>query len=80
MQKSSERKATAICLFGSSLVVGQLGFIGFGTFHYLSWDIMEPICYLMTMGNFTFGFFFYLMMKRDLELTSVHEILAYRMT
>lgn len=41
---------------------------------------MEPMCYLMTFGNFTFGFFFYLLMKQDLELTNVHDILVYRMT
>jgi len=39
---------------------------------------MEPICYLMTFGNFTFSYFFYLGMKRDLELTNIHEILTYR--
>lgn len=38
------------------------------------------MCYLMTFGNFTFGFFFYLLMKQDLELTNVHDILVYRMT
>jgi hypothetical protein len=41
---------------------------------------MEPVCYLMTLGNFSFGYFFYLMMKKDLELTNVHDIMAYRMS
>ena len=41
---------------------------------------MEPICYLMTFGNFTFSYFFYLGMKRDLELTNIHDILSYRFT
>jgi hypothetical protein len=45
-----------------------------------SWDIMEPICYLMTFGNFTSGYFFYLWQKRDLEITSLFDILVYRMT
>ena len=41
---------------------------------------MEPICYLMTMGNLTFSYFFYLANKRDLELTNINDILAHRMT
>jgi hypothetical protein len=37
---------------------------------------MEPICYLMTFGNMTAGFAFYLKAKKDLELNSVHESLT----
>ena len=61
-------------------MLGQFGFIAAGTFHFYCWDIMEPICYLMTFGNFTAGYFFYLTMKSDLELNSLHEILTERMT
>ena len=39
---------------------------------------MEPISYLMLLGNFTFGFFFYIMKKRDLALENLHDILTYR--
>lgn len=51
-----------------------------GTFDWYSWDIMEPICYLMGFSNFTFGYLFYMSMKRDLELTNFHEILTRRFT
>ena len=54
--------------------------ITLGTFHYLSWDIMEPVSYLMMLGNFTCGFGFYALMKKDLDLESVTDILVYRMT
>jgi len=40
---------------------------------------MEPMCYLMGFSNFTFGYFFYLAMKKDLELSNFHEILTYRL-
>ena len=63
---------------GSSVLIGQFYFIMAGTFHYLSWDIMEPISYLMMLGNFTFGFWFYLWQKKDLELSSLQDILTYR--
>lgn len=72
------RKSNVVCLFGSSIVLGQFGFIASGTFHYACWDIMEPLCYLMTLGNFTFGFFFYLLAKKDLELSNFHDILTHR--
>lgn len=34
----------------------------------------------MTLGNLTFSYFFYLGMKKDLELTNIHDILVHRMT
>lgn len=63
---------------GSGIVISQFGLIAIGTFELYSWDIMEPINYLMGFTNFTLGFFFYLGMKRDLELTNFHEIMMYR--
>jgi len=67
-----------LCVLGSAWGIGQFYIIFMGTFQYLSWDIMEPVCYLMTLGNFTAGYAFYLMMKKDLELTNVHAILTER--
>ena len=49
-----------------------------GTFIYFSWDIMEPIAYMMLLSNFTFGFFFYNIIKRDLELSTIGDILKTR--
>ena len=63
---------------GSSIVLGQFAFVAAGTFEYFSWDIMEPICYLMTFGNFTAGYAFLILSKKDLELASVHEKLTAR--
>ena len=60
LEKTASRKSTALCWLGSSVVFAQLGFIAWGSFHMYSWDIIEPICYLMTFGNFTFSYFFYL--------------------
>lgn len=68
----------ALCVAGASIGIGQFGIIAFGTFEYLSWDIMEPIAYLMTFTNFTFGYLFYLRAKRDLELSNIYEILTQR--
>ena len=65
---------------GSVRALAQFSLIFFGTFHYLCWDVMEPVCYLMTFANFTGGFFFYIKMKDDLELTNLHDILTERFT
>lgn len=80
LRASASRKATMLLGFGSSIVLAQFAIIFQGTFHYLSWDIMEPVCYLMQLGNFTFGYAFYLAMKKDLDLTNFHEILTIRFT
>ena len=69
----------ALCIAGASIGISQFGIIAFGTFEYLSWDIMEPVAYLMTFTNFTFGYLFYLRAKRDLELSSIYEILTRRL-
>ena len=36
-----------------------------GTFNWLSWDIMEPISYLMMFGNFTAAFGWYTLYITD---------------
>jgi hypothetical protein len=36
---------------------------------------MEPIAYLMLFSNFTLGFLFYTILKKDFELGTVREIL-----
>jgi len=43
----------------SSVLLAQLMFITQGTFVTLSWDIMEPISYMISMFNFTCGFGWY---------------------
>ena len=72
IEKSAHRKATALCLLGATIPIAQFAFIGYGSFEYASWDIFEPINYLMTLGNFTFGFFMYIWLKKDLDLTNIH--------
>ena len=47
--------------FISSVLLAELGIIAGGTFLVLSWDIMEPISYLMGLTNFVGGFGWYYM-------------------
>ena len=61
-RKMAARKTKMILWAGSGVGLAQFAFIFWGTFHAFSWDIMEPVCYLMTFGNFTAGFLFYLKM------------------
>ena len=78
--KGAASKAKALLWAGSAVGFAQFAFIFYGTFHVYSWDIMEPICYLMTFGNFTAGFAFYLRMNQDLELSNLNEIMTKRFT
>lgn len=39
---------------------------------------MEPIAYIMLFSNFTLGFFFYILLKKDFELGTLREILNKR--
>ena len=70
IEEAQKKKAKALLTLGSVNAIGQFALIFYGTFHYLSWDIMEPVCYLMTFGNFTAGYFFYVYMKKDLDLVA----------
>lgn len=67
-----------MCVAGASVGFAQFGLISFGTFEYLSWDIMEPVCYLMMFSNFSFGYLFYLGAKREFEMDNIMEILTRR--
>ena len=78
LEATARSKAFTLCAMGASIGFAQFGLIAFGTFEYFSWDIMEPICYLMTFSNFTFGYLFYLGMKRELEMTNIYDILTRR--
>ena len=79
-RQRAARKTKILLWAGSGVFVAQFAFIFWGTFHAYSWDIMEPVCYLMTFGNFTAGFLFYLAMNQDLELANLNQILTKRFT
>lgn len=49
-----------------------------GTFVYLSWDIMEPISYVMMLGNFTFGMLFYARFNEEFQLSTLQEMISKR--
>jgi hypothetical protein len=49
-----------------------------GTFVFFSWDIMEPISYVMMLGNFTVGMLFFARNHEELQLTTLREMLAAR--
>jgi hypothetical protein len=49
-----------------------------GTFVHYSWDIMEPIAYVMLLSNFVIGFFFYALLKKEMQLGNLKEMLTAR--
>ena len=49
----------------ASVLLAELGIIGVGTYSTLSWDIMEPISYVMSLVNFSAGFGWYYLHIRN---------------
>lgn len=49
-----------------------------GTFVTHSWDVMEPLSYVMMLGNFTVGMLFYAVFKEEMQLTTLQEMVARR--
>jgi hypothetical protein len=47
-----------------------------GSFVYYSWDVMEPISYVMMLTNFTVGMLFYATNKKEMELTTLRTMIA----
>ncbi len=43
---------------------------------FYSWDVMEPIAYMMLLSNFVIGLFFYTMQKKNMELETLREMLG----
>jgi|LauGreDrversion4_2_1035121.scaffolds.fasta_scaffold1749476_1 hypothetical protein len=76
LDKKANWRAKAILALGSSIVIGQFGFVMAGTFLYLSWDIMEPISYMIMLGNFTAGMLFYAKYKEEFELSTLQEMIS----
>lgn len=70
--KSSERKALFIILLGGILFILELLALYYGTFVYYSWDITEPITYLVTCGNLLL----ILLFKRKFGSKTAHEYFA----
>lgn len=48
-----------------SIIAAEMGLIGYGTYEALSWDIMEPISYVISLINMTAGFGWYAMFVKS---------------
>jgi hypothetical protein len=78
LDAKAEFRSRALLSLGSTIFFGQFAFIMGGTFVYFSWDIMEPISYVMLLTNFTIGASFYASFKKEMELQTLKEIFAGR--
>jgi hypothetical protein len=78
LDKKADFRAQTLLLLGSSIFFAQAAFIMGGTFVFYSWDIMEPISYMMLFSNFTCGVLYYTMFRKELALYTLRESLARR--
>lgn len=70
----AEKKALLVILLGGSVFILELLALYYGTFIYFSWDVTEPITYLVTCVNLLLA----LIMKRKFGTNSAHEYLKNR--
>ena len=49
----------------TGFLFSEMAFIGWGTYEAFSWDIMEPISYVIMLANFNAGFMWYAIFLRD---------------
>ena len=78
IDKKAKFRSNIVGLGISSILFAELAIIAQGTFVTLSWDIMEPISYLMALGNFTAGFGWYYLFITNPECQTPPEWLRYR--
>ena len=78
LYKKADFRSKSLLTLGSTIFISQFAFIMSGTFVYYSWDVMEPISYVMMLGNFTAGMLFYANYKDEMQLTTVRKMLADR--
>jgi Mitochondrial calcium uniporter len=74
--KKARFRSRILLSLGSSIFFYQFYFIMSGTFLHASWDVMEPISYVMMLGNFTVGMLFYALFHKEMELKSLHQIFS----
>ncbi len=66
---TADKKALLVILLGGSIFIFELLALYYGTFIYLSWDVTEPITYLVTCANLLLA----LIMKRKFGTNHAHE-------
>lgn len=56
---------------GALIMVSEFTFITAGTFFLYSWDVMEPMAYLMMLGNMTAAFGYFGFKGKELDQSSL---------
>jgi len=59
LEKGAAKRGKLLGLGLVSFIFAEMVFIGYGTYEAFSWDIMEPISYVISLFNMTAGFGWY---------------------
>jgi hypothetical protein len=76
LDKKAVTRANVLLYMGASIMVSQFAFITGGTYLVFSWDVMEPLAYLMSMTNMTVAFSYFLLKKQDMDLVNLRQSLT----
>ena len=65
LERPAARRGKLVGLGLVSFIFAEMVLIGYGTYEALSWDIMEPISYVISLFNMTAGFGWYAYFVKD---------------
>ena len=72
-EKASLVSASRWIKFAFAMAFGQLGGMGYLIFVQYSWEVMEPVTYMVQAFYATVGTLFYVLSKKDFEFSSGHS-------
>ena len=78
VKRKSLRYANFVMSLGMVNLLGQFSIIAAGTYMYACWDVMEPIAYVMLLGNIILGYSMYVYSGTNFELKDIWSDLQER--
>ena len=78
IETRAKKHASRMLYLGFATCASQLGGMGYLIFSLYSWEVMEPITYMVSTFYATVGSAFYMYYQRDYEMNSAYEMFKER--
>lgn len=76
--RKANRYARGVASLGLLGLMGQWVFVATGVYHFWCWDIMEPVAYVMGLGDVAIASGAYVYSNTEFSLPSVYDALVER--
>lgn len=70
----SNKHASRMLYLGFATCASQLGGMAYLIFSFYSWEVMEPVTYMVSTFYATVGTAFYVYFQRDFEMSSAYQM------